>query len=146
MRRARRTSATIHQISYTNVHAPLRHPRRRGGAPPSKVRHLCTPHLCHARPVLRSQGYIARDCPFPPPQPLTAHSEARHLEETIATLEFASRIRAVRNTAAVVDATEPEMMLKNYKQQVLYARVRVFVCCSGVASSVAPCPGPSRRV
>lgn len=44
--------------------------------------------------------------------------EASHLEETISTLKFASRIRKVTNEATVNVRLDPQVLLKKYEKDI----------------------------
>eukprot|EP00891_Asterochloris_glomerata_P009274 jgi/Astpho2/9274/e_gw1.00139.3.1_t len=44
--------------------------------------------------------------------------EASHLEETVSTLRFASRVRLIETEAYVAESTDPSLLIKRYERQV----------------------------
>jgi hypothetical protein len=47
------------------------------------------------------------------------YGEASFLEETVATLQFAARVRAVQNQARVVEFQDPAILLKKYEREIV---------------------------
>ena len=57
--------------------------------------------------------------------------EAAHVEETISTLRFASRVRLIETTAHVSESYDPALMLKRYSFHLNYVERQQAWLASG---------------